>query len=98
MKIGPLTLFERRHSNGTPISSYTVAAFHWSWSLTWRWVIVWQSGRISRRTMIPYFKAHRTYRGHPHSWLNFTAMLYLPVIGDFHIQSQPNMPKNKTRK
>ncbi len=40
MQIGPLSLFTRRHSNGTPINAWTLAALHWKWSITWRWILV----------------------------------------------------------
>lgn len=37
MRVGPLTLFKRMHSNGTPINTWIIAAWHWPWSITWRW-------------------------------------------------------------
>lgn len=41
MKIGALYLFERCHKNGDPDSRWMIAALHWQWSITWRWVLDW---------------------------------------------------------
>ncbi len=86
MKLGPLTLFHRMHSNGTPIRSWVIAAVHWKWSITWRWTFQWSPGLSGR--VGPYFM--RGYRYQP--GLNFHAGLNLPVVGSFSVQTQPNMP------
>ena len=86
MRLGPLTLFERMHSNGTPTKSILIASLHWPWSLTWRFHCSWHPGLSG--SIGPYFM--RTYRYAP--GLNFHAGLNLPVVGSFSIQTQPNMP------
>ncbi len=88
MNIGPLTLFNRMHSNGTPIKSITVAAWHWRWrwSITWRWALWWYP--VQPRGWFPphgYFR--RTYRGE-----GFDAGVYLPWLGALHLHVRPNMP------
>lgn len=91
MKIGPLGLFRRRHSNGRPIPDITVASWHWAWSLTWRWVLVWQSPH-GQRWFWPRFHHVSTYRGMPGrpKWCGHTS-LFMPLVGSLHLQSQPNM-------
>lgn len=86
MKLGPLTLFQRMHSNGTPIRSWVIASLHWNWSITWRWTFTWRPGLSGRGG--PYVM--RVYRGSP--GLNFHAGINLPVVGSFSVQTQPNMP------
>lgn len=85
MKLGQLTLLHRQHCNGVPCASWTVAAWHWKWSLTWRWIITW-SPRVSGR-FGPYFM--RVYRSRG---FNFHSGLNLPLFGALSIQTQPNMP------
>jgi hypothetical protein len=41
MKFGPLTIIERGHCGGEPARHWVVAAWHWRWSITWRWLIWW---------------------------------------------------------
>ena len=91
MKIGPLTLFERMHANGTPIRSWLIAALHWEWSITWRWSFTWSYGLSGR--VGPYFM--RVYRGSP--GMNFHAGINLPMVGSFSVQTQPNMPRKRPR-
>jgi hypothetical protein len=84
MRIGPLSLFIRTQPRRA--GSWTVAAWHWPWSLTWRWVFSrheWYTppGRQG-------FSFWRTYRG---SGFNFHACFNLPLIGHWSIQTQPNM-------
>lgn len=85
MKTKQLTMFSRQHCNGVPCNSYTLAAWHWKWSLTWRWIATWTPQRAGR--IGPYFM--RVYRGRG---FNFYCGLNLPLIGSFSIQTQPNMP------
>jgi len=86
MKTKQLTLIERQHCNGTPCSSYTLAAWHWKWSLTWRWNVTWtpqHAGKIG----LYFMRTHRYGTG-----LNFLAGLNLPLVGSLSVQTQPNMP------
>ena len=85
MRIGPLTLFVREHSNGTPLHSFLLAALHWRWSLTWRWSVSWSPPNKHVRQG-PYFI--RTRRG---MGINFIAGLNMPIFGCLHISTQPNM-------
>lgn len=87
MKIGALTLLKRVHCNGVPTNGVLIAAWHWPWSITWRWHFSWSPGIAGRAG--PYFM--RTCRYRP--GLNFHAGLNLPLIGSFSMQTQPNMPK-----
>lgn len=84
MKIGHLELFKRMNSNGTPIKSFAVAAWHNSRSITWRWVITY-SPRKHGRTGV-YF--NRTYKGRG---LNFFAGINCPYIGSITVHTQPSM-------
>ena len=92
MNIGPLTLFERMHSNGKRAATVLIAAWHWKWSLTWRWHLSWRPGMSG--SFGPYFI--RTYRYVP--GINFHAEINLPVFGSVSIQTQPNMPIKRTPK
>lgn len=71
MRIGPLILLKG-----------CVIAWHWQWSLTWRWG-VWVL-RHRRGTKLGWLKV-RLYQGD-----GLLLALNTP-IGDVHFQSQPNM-------
>lgn len=86
MKIGALTLFKRQHCNGVPSKGILLAAWHWKWSLTWRWHLSWSP--VVSCSMGPYFARTYSYR----RGFNFCAILNLPIIGGFKIETQPNMP------
>lgn len=92
MKIGPLTLFQRMHSNGKRSATVLVASWHWKWSLTWRWHLSWSPGMSG--SFGPYFI--RTYTYAP--GINFHAGINLPIVGSVSIQTQPNMPIKRTPK
>lgn len=79
-----LSFFKRKHSNGTPIMAWTLAAYHHPNSITWRWAI-WYSARKSGRTGL-YFM--RVYRGYG---FNFHAGINLPLLGSVSMQTQPHM-------
>jgi len=38
---GQLTLFKKGTCNTDRASHYVIAAWHWNWSSTWRWLIWW---------------------------------------------------------
>jgi len=88
MKIGPITLFKRDHSNGKPIKSFTIAALHWDWSLTWRWGFGWSPWYKPPGVQGFTFMRKRGYKS-----FNFTTGLNLPYIGHFRLETQPNMKK-----
>ena len=93
MKIGPLTLFQRMHSNGRRSATVLVASWHWKWSLTWRWHMSWSPGMSG--SFGPYYM--RVHKGTP--GINFHAGINLPFVGSVNIQTQPNMPtKRRTPK
>lgn len=85
MRIGPITLFKRQHSNGEPINCFTVVSLHWKWSLTWRWSLSW-SPEQSGETGLHCMRTHRYNKG-----LNFRCVLSLPGLGTLDLQTQPNM-------
>ena len=88
MRIGPLTLWQRMHCNGTPIDSVNVASLHWPWSLTWRWGV----------TKSPYYpppgtqgwSIQRVYRG---QGFNFHVCFNRRWSGHWSLQMQPNMKR-----
>ena len=84
MKGRQLTLLHRQHCNGTPTKGWTVAAWHWTGSLTWRGLITWEPRHEGR--LGAYFM--RTYRGRG---FNFCCGLHLPLVGALSMQTQPNM-------
>ena len=77
------SFFKRQHSNGTPISSWTLAAYHHPHSITWRWAI-WYSRKAGKARL--YF--HRVYK---HQGFNFQAGISLPALGTLSIHTQPHM-------
>ena len=82
MKIGALSFFTREHCNGKRINSWTIAALHWCWSLTWSWLLSYSmrcGGRLG-----PYFI--RTNGG-------CIAGLNMGRLGSFFFQRQSTMPK-----
>lgn len=76
MKIGPFSLFKG-----------CLAAWHWGWSITWRWLVAvsWhsKSHRLGWHT-------HRIYCGR-----GIRCGLNTPLV-DIFFQSQPNMRRDKT--
>lgn len=86
------TFFHRQHSNGTPINSWTLVAYHHPNSITWRFG-VWYSRRVSGNPGL-YFR--RMYRGA--KGLNFHAGINVPLIGSLSIQTQPHMWKKPATK
>jgi hypothetical protein len=79
-----LSFFKRQHSNGTPIRSWTLAAYHHPNSITWRWAI-WYSARKSGRTGLYFMRVHRG------CGFNFHAGINLPLFGSVCMQTQPHM-------
>lgn len=80
-----LIVLQRMHCNGVPGRTWLIAAWHWKWSLTWRWMFCWSPVVFGRLGW--YF--FRTYKYLP--GLNFHCGLNLPLIGSFSMQTQPNM-------
>ena len=81
--------FKRQHSNGTPISSWTLAAYHHPRSITWRWGI-WYSRRRAGKTGVYFMRVYRQ------QGFNFHAGINLPWLGSVSMQTQPHMwEKNK---
>lgn len=90
MKIGPLTLWHRMHSNGTPITTVCVLALHWPWSLTWRFTVT--KADWYKPPGVQGFSFMRTYRG---SGFNFHACFNSRITGHWSIQTQPNMREKR---
>lgn len=83
MKIGALSCFERGHCNGDPASHVVLAAWHWRWSITRRWLLWW-------------FPHGTTTRPSPLSW-HFGRNgghvdVGLPIVGHLYFAWQRNMP------
>lgn len=89
MKIGNLTLFERMHANGTPSSTVLLAAWHWKWSVTWRWHLSWTAINSGKKG----FHFMRVYKGS--KGINFHCGANLPWVGSFSLVTQPNMDMRK---
>lgn len=92
MSIGPLTLWQRMHSNGTPTTSVCVLAWHWPWSLTWRWTLT--KSKWYRPPGGQGFFFLRTYRD---QGFNFHAGFNSRWTGHWSIQTQPNMREKRRR-
>lgn len=61
---------------------FTVA-WHWGWSITWRWVAVWRSGHHKWE--------HKKYiNPNGHGWRCFN----MGRFGSFNITWQPNMKRD----
>lgn len=88
MKIGPITLLEWPRTNkGARSESILVAALHWPWSLTWRWIVT-----RSPRQPLPTKQGFGFMRTHGYrNGINFIATLNAPILGHWCIQAQPNM-------
>ncbi len=80
-----LTIFKRNNSNGKPINSWTLAAYHHPRSITWRWTIQYSRRKAGRAGV--YFM--RVYRHQP--GINFHAGINLPLLGSLSVQAQPHM-------
>lgn len=93
MKLGPLTVWQRMHSNGTPIDSVNVMSWHWPWSLTWRWGIC--KSPYYPRPGKQGFGFIRTHRGRG---FNFILCFNSSLTGHWSLQTQPNMDQRTRSK
>lgn len=75
MRIGPLILFEGN----------AIAAWHWRWSITWRWVFYWSP---YRRDMNIGFSRFKTNGG-------VIVRLTLPILGHWGLQTQENLRRKR---
>lgn len=90
MKIGPLSIFQPQRDNHGKRCGTVVAALHWKWSITWRWVLSYNR----TNPLVKYgFHCHRTYTYKP-GW-NGRIILNLPVIGYLTFNMQPNMRESR---
>jgi hypothetical protein len=78
-----LTLMNKQEGNG--FSTWTLLAWHWKWSVTWRWGI-WLCTRKTRRFRAYFYRIYRGMGG-----LNFNCGLDIPFVGQISVQTQPNM-------
>lgn len=85
MELGPLTLFTGLRCNHEPRPGVLIAAWHWPWSITWRWSLT-RSPWLPRKRYPVWF--HRTCRYQP--GLHFVAGFNLPVVGYVTLILQPN--------
>jgi hypothetical protein len=79
-----VSFLKRQHSNGKPISSWTLAAYHHPRSITWRWGI-WYSRRKAGKTGAYFMRVYRQ------QGFNFHAGINLPWLGSVSMQTQPHM-------
>lgn len=77
MKIGPLYLFERVRQTK---ARWVIAALHWHWSLTWRWVLYFS----------PQYGQHRGFYYQYKRGRNTFFGLNTPWFG-FHFSTQDNI-------
>lgn len=88
MNIGPLSFIERGHCNGDPARHWVVAAWHWRWSVTWRWLLWWfPHGRTTRPSPLGWHFGKRG--GH--------FDIGLPIVGHLYFAWQQNMPWRRSR-
>lgn len=86
MKIGPVHLFERLHSNGRRINGINIVALHWKKSITWRWLLSWY-WKFGKGNYPKWWGIFRTNGG-------IILRVSTPIFGEFHFQSQRNMFRN----
>ncbi len=82
-----LEFFQRRHSNGTPIRSWTVAGLHWKWSITWRWILVYAPWSELSNPRPVRWRINKNGGGQ--------IGVGLPLIGGLDFYWQRNMPWKK---
>ena len=87
MNIGPLSLLQRGHSNGEPARHWVVAAWHWRWSITWRWLLWWMPHSATTRPWPIAWHFGKNGGGH--------FDLGLPIVGHLYLAWQRNMPWHK---
>lgn len=81
MKLGALTLFKRSGADSVVLAMWKGRdAKRWRWCLTW-------SRRIVKGWFKPAGESRRVYRGR--SRMSFTSALYLPYVGNFHLDVRP---------
>lgn len=82
MKLGAFSFFERCHKNGDQDARWLIAALHWPWSITWRWLLDWT----------PW---HNAFAAKPLYWWTGNACgafgIRLPIIGQISFAWQANM-------
>lgn len=82
IRIGPFSFLTRVYGNGTPTKDWVIAALHWKWSITWRWVLYYHAPQPQQ--INPWFKwfyfggHHKTFQVH------FKR-------GNLTLNTQPNM-------
>lgn len=85
MQIGGLSIWQRMHSNGTPITSINVLSWHWPSSRTWRWGIT--KSEWYKPPGVQGFSFMRIHRG---CGLNFRMCFNSRLTGHWSLVTQPN--------
>lgn len=80
MKIGPLGILNQMHGNGEYINQWVLISWHWAWSYTWRFSLVY---RPWLKRILKLSCLHNRPR-------NLRVILFTP-IGEFDYQTQDNM-------
>lgn len=88
MKAGAFSCFERRNCNGTPIRSWVIAAWHWPWSITWRWVLDWTPWSDTSDPRPVRWNINKNGGGF--------IILGLPVLGSLYFAWQRNMRRDRS--
>jgi len=75
---GPLRFLEKTNSRG----SFLIAAWHWRWSITWRWLLWW------------YAPVGHSFHLVWHPGLQGVLAELRTPLGRFYFQSQPNLRRS----
>lgn len=84
MKLGAFSFFERGHRNGEADRRWLIAAVHWPWSITWRWLVDWTPWGNVYGSRPLYWWIGKSGSG--------AIGIRIPLLGQFHFAWQKNMP------
>lgn len=84
MKAGAFSFFERGHKNGDADRRWLIAALHWPWSITWRWLLDWSPWGAD-----VYWKPLYWWFGNGCGAIG----VRVPLLGQFSFAWQKNMPR-----
>ena len=87
MRLGAMSILER-HVHWKSSKGWTVIAWHWPSSITWRWLLHWYPiCRESQKRIV----FHRTGAGG-----GIYLRLFAGRLGEFNFQTQDNMFRKKS--
>ncbi len=82
-----LKFFTIRHYDGKTTETVRHVSLHWTWSITWRFILSW-APHNPRLVRFYFVKTYKENKG-----LNFNSHLNLPFVGKISIDTQPNMKR-----